>query len=61
MVVAGVANDNELTTVPRLPSWRAPPPLALAVLPQEVMGIAVPEGVDRLLHPQSLATHGEER
>ncbi len=45
VVVAGVANDNEQTTVPRLTSWRAPPPFALAVLPQEVMGIAVPEGV----------------
>ncbi len=42
VVVAGVANDNERTTGPRPPSWRAPPPLALAVLPQEVMGIAVP-------------------
>ena len=42
VVVAGVANDNERTTVPWPLSWRAPPPLALAVLPQEVMGIAVP-------------------
>jgi hypothetical protein len=42
VVVAGVANDNERTTVPRPPSWCAPPPFALAVLPQEVMGIAVP-------------------